>query len=241
MHQPHLSRGEDRGAHKSHHRSTAFGQQKEGSTTIPRNKYIEIRADRPSTKEDAKRPEFKVCKFTTEAIITEGSDKREFRRVCRNPACPIHHPQEQTSRDDGKWKAEQEKHRREEDIANATGLRVLAVISAAVSVRLMKRDLLFVAEQLALLLDQNRLTVLARQHGIKKAKDNDSIEKLFIAYLRRTDESAPWAVCWSKEASCYQLPATIPRRFFAMRRRPTRWTLTPSPSRSSKSSRPKKR
>jgi ParB family chromosome partitioning protein len=31
--------------------------------------------------------------------------------------------------------------------------------------------------------------VLARQHGIKKAKDGDSIEKLFVAFLRRADES----------------------------------------------------
>jgi ParB family chromosome partitioning protein len=136
------------------------------------------------------RGEFKVCKFTTEAITTEGSDKGELRRVCSNPACPIHHPQKQTNRDDGKWKAEQEKHRREEAIANATGLCVLAAISAAIPVRQMKRDLLFMAERVASLLDQNRLTVLARQYGIKKAKDNDSIETLFVAYLHRTDESA---------------------------------------------------
>jgi len=63
-----------------------------------------------------------------------------------NPACPIHHPQKQTNRDDGKWKAEQEKHREEEAIANATDLCVLAAISAAVPVRLM-RGLLFMAER----------------------------------------------------------------------------------------------
>ena len=32
--------------------------------------------------------------------------------------------------------------------------------------------------------------VVARQHGIKKAKDSDSIGKLFAAYLRRAEESA---------------------------------------------------
>jgi ParB family chromosome partitioning protein len=31
---------------------------------------------------------------------------------------------------------------------------------------------------------------VARQHGIKKAKDGDLIGKLFVAYLRRIDESA---------------------------------------------------
>jgi ParB family transcriptional regulator, chromosome partitioning protein len=73
-------------------------------------------------------------------------------------------------------------------MANSTGVRVLAAIGNAVPVRLMKRDLLFVAERLAALLDEGRLAILARQHGIKKAKDNDSIEKLFLAALRRADE-----------------------------------------------------
>jgi ParB family chromosome partitioning protein len=81
------------------------------------------------------------------------------------------------------------KRRREEAIANATGLRVLSAIGAAVPVRLMKRDLLFVAERLANLLDENRAAILARQHGIKKTKENDSIGKLFVAFLRRADES----------------------------------------------------
>jgi ParB family transcriptional regulator, chromosome partitioning protein len=53
----------------------------------------------------------------------------------------------------------------------------------------MKRDLVFVVERLASMVDENRLTVLAKQHGIKQAKDSDSIGKLFAAYLRRADES----------------------------------------------------
>jgi ParB family chromosome partitioning protein len=36
----------------------------------PGNKYTAIRDDKPKSKDDAKRPEFKVCKFTTEVIIT---------------------------------------------------------------------------------------------------------------------------------------------------------------------------
>jgi ParB family chromosome partitioning protein len=39
-------------------------------------------------------------------------------------------------------------------------------------------------------LDENRLSIVARQHGIKKATDSDSIGKLFVAYLRRAEESA---------------------------------------------------
>ncbi|WP_263352735.1 ParB/RepB/Spo0J family partition protein [Acidicapsa acidisoli] len=169
--------------------STAYGVQKEGSTTLPRNKYTAIRDDKPKSKEEATRPEFKVCKFTAEAIITEGSDVGTVHKVCANFACPVHHPKKQAGADDAKSKAEQEKQRKEAAIANTTGVRVLAAIAAAVPVRLMKRDLLFVAERLARLVDEPRLEIIARQHGIKKAKDSDYITKLFAAYLRCAEES----------------------------------------------------
>jgi ParB family chromosome partitioning protein len=83
-----------------------------------------------------------------------------------------------------------EKERKEAAIASTIGIRTLAAIAAAVPVRLIKRDLLFVVERLASLLDENRLEVIARQHGIKKSKDSDSTLKMFAAYLRRAEESA---------------------------------------------------
>jgi ParB family chromosome partitioning protein len=47
-----------------------------------------------------------------------------------------------------------------------------------------------VVERLAALLDERRLEIVARQRGIKKAKDSDSIGKLFTAYLRSAEEGA---------------------------------------------------
>jgi ParB family chromosome partitioning protein len=171
--------------------STAYGTQKEGSPVLPRNKYTAIRDDKPKSKEEAQRPEFKVCKFATDAIVTEGSEVGTIHKVCANPDCLIHHPKKASgaSASDAQFKAEQEKRRREEAVANATGLRVLAAIGAAVPVRLMKRDLLFVTEHMVNLLDENRVAILARQHGIKKANENESIGKPFMAFLRRADES----------------------------------------------------
>jgi ParB family transcriptional regulator, chromosome partitioning protein len=168
--------------------STAYGQQREDSPVLPRNKYTAIRDDKPKSKEDAKRPEFKVCKFTTEAIITEGSDVGTIHKVCANPSCPVHHPKQPTSRNDEKEKAEQEKQRKEQAIANTTGLRVLAAVSAAVPVRLMKRDLLFILEKLVSVMDENRVEMLARQHGIRQKRDDGGLAKTFSAYLRRADE-----------------------------------------------------
>jgi ParB family chromosome partitioning protein len=155
---------------------------------LPRNKYTAIRDDKPKSKDDAKRPEYKVCKFTTEAIITEGTDVGTLHKVCANPSCPVHHPKQQASRNDEKWKAEQEKQRKEQAIANATGLRVLAAIGGAVPVRLMKRDLLFIVEKLVSLMDENRVEMLARQHGIRQKRDDGGIAKTLGAFLRRADE-----------------------------------------------------
>jgi len=168
--------------------STAYGAQKEGSPVLPRNKYTAIRDDKPKSNDEAKRPDFKVCKYTTDAIITEGSDVGTLHKVCVNQSCPIHHPKQKANRDDERWKAEQEKQRKEQAIANTTGLRVLSAIGAAVPVRLLKRDLLFVIERLMSVLDESRIETLARQHGIRQKRDDGGLTKTLTAFLRRADE-----------------------------------------------------
>jgi len=171
--------------------STAYGGQKEGSPVLPRNKYTAIRDDKPKSKDDAQRPEFKLCKFAADAIITEGSDIGTIHKVCANPDCPIHHASKQRPATDAEFKAEQEKRRREEAIAQTTGLRVLKATSDAVPVRLMKRDLLFVTERLAAVLDERRLAIIFRLHGIGKASGGagDVPAKLLASFLRKADES----------------------------------------------------
>nr|WP_246301970.1 chromosome partitioning protein ParB [Granulicella arctica] len=169
--------------------STGYTKPQEGSAIVPRGKYVAIASEKPKDKEQAQRPQYKSCRFTTEAIIADGHGKGEVHKVCANPACPIHHPKKQSHNADASFKTDQERQRREAAIANTTGRRILAAIADAVPVRLMKRDLLFIAERLASLLDENRLSIVARRYGIKKAKDSDSLGKLFVAYLRRAEES----------------------------------------------------
>ena len=127
--------------------STAYGQQQEGSKIITRSKYVEIKAEKPYTPEKAKWPEFKTCRYIIEAIVSEGIDKGELRKVCVQADCAIHHPKKQSTKADASFKAEQDKRRREEALANATGMHVLQTIASAVRVRLMKRDLLFIADK----------------------------------------------------------------------------------------------
>ena len=171
--------------------STAYGKPAEGTQVVPRNRYVEIRQEKPKNKYQQDAPEYKSCKYTTEAIVADGSEKGEIRKVCANPECPVHHPKKQRRQVEANAaiKAEEEKRRREEATAQTTGLRVLAAIGEAVPVRLMKRDLLFVAERLTYLLDENRLAILARQHGIRQKRDDGGVAKTFAAFLRCADES----------------------------------------------------
>ena len=71
---------------------------------------------------------------------------------------------------------------------NTTGIRVLSAIGAAVSARLLKRDLQFLLNQIVPLLDEWRLQTLARQYGIRKDRETDAVGKLFAAFVRRADE-----------------------------------------------------
>jgi ParB family chromosome partitioning protein len=169
--------------------STAYGQQQEGSRIVTRSKYVEIRPDKPDTPEKAKWPEYKTCKYTAEAIVSDGIDKGELRKVCTQADCPVHHPKKQPTKADASFKAEQDKRRKVEALANATGMRVLQTIAAAVPVRLMKRDLLFIAEQMLPLLDDKRQEMVARSRGIR-AKEGESAPKLLTAFVRKADESA---------------------------------------------------
>jgi len=169
--------------------STAYGQQQEGSKIVTRSKYVEIRPEKPDTPEKAKWPEFKTCKHTAEAIVADGIDKGEVRQVCAEPTCPVHHPKKQPSKADATAKTQQEKERKEAALANATGIRLLQTIVAAVPVRLMKRDLLFIVEQILPLLDEKRVEMVARNRGIR-AKQGESAAKLLIAFLRNAEESA---------------------------------------------------
>jgi ParB family transcriptional regulator, chromosome partitioning protein len=171
--------------------STVYGKPADGSSAIPRNKYVEIRQDKPKGKHERDWPEYRTCKYATEAMVTEGTEKGETKKVCINPECPVHHPKRQDPRTqaDAAFKAEQEKRRREEAIAQTTGMRVLKAIGEAIPVRLMKRDLLFLAERLTAMLDERRLSVLIRQHSIGKPKDDAAPVNLLAVFLAKAEES----------------------------------------------------
>jgi ParB family transcriptional regulator, chromosome partitioning protein len=52
----------------------------------------------------------------------------------------------------------------------------------------LKRDLLFILEKLVSVMDENRVEMLARQHGIRQKRDDGGIGKTLTAFIRRADE-----------------------------------------------------
>ena len=206
--------------------STAYGQPKDGSAVIPRNKYVEIRQEKPQRKEQREWPEYKTCKYMNDAIVTDGNERGEIKKVCVNPDCPVHHAkrQHQSAHADAAFKAEQEKRRREEALAQATGLRVLRAIGDAVPVRLMKRDLLFLATRLTATMDERKTAVLIRQHGMGKPKDGEAPGKLLAAFLPKAEEST---LCRILVETVILLSCTVratQQRFSATLRKFIRWT-----------------
>jgi ParB family chromosome partitioning protein len=53
----------------------------------------------------------------------------------------------------------------------------------------MKRDLLFLAGRLTAMLDERRLAVLIRQHGMGKPRDGHASAKLLAGFLPKAEES----------------------------------------------------
>jgi ParB family chromosome partitioning protein len=100
--------------------------------------------------------------------VSEGIDKGELRKVGTNLDCSVHHPKKRPQQgENAMWKGEQEMQRRETAPANTIGIRTLAAITAAVPVRLMKRDLALIVESLLPVMDEPRLAMFARNRGIR--------------------------------------------------------------------------
>ena len=86
-------------------------------------------------------------------------------------------------------------HGREDALAEATGMRALKATGDAVPVRLLTRDLLFLADWLTPMLGERRLSVLIRQHGIGK-QTVDAVSVKLPARLYPRPRRANWAVSW---------------------------------------------
>jgi hypothetical protein len=68
--------------------STAYIKPQDGSPVVPRGTYVAIQDEKPKDKQEAQRPEYKECKFTTEAIITDGEGKARPTRSAPIPSAP---------------------------------------------------------------------------------------------------------------------------------------------------------
>ena len=82
-------------------------------------------------------------------------------------------------------------------------------MSSAVPVRLLKRDLLFILEKADVsVMDESRIETLARQHGIRRKRDDGGVwRRPSRAFIRRADEGVCFPDFWWSRASCLPLHA----------------------------------
>ena len=98
------------------------------------------------------------------------------------------------------------------------------------SVRLMKRDLLFIPMQAFPLLNEWQLHILAWHHGIRKGRETEMLDQLFSGFLWRFDEGthsrylSRFVLSLLQGEVAKRLRTASPPRF-------TRWTPTRLPSR----------
>ena len=150
-----------------------YKQQAGEEKAIPRNEYVEIRGRSPIPREKAKWPEFKTCKYTHRGHCC-GRHRQGRTAESLHPAgLPGASPEEAATDGRCQYQSGAGEAPPRGDAGEYTGICVLQTIVAAVPVRLMKRDLLFIAEQLLPLLDEKRVEMVARNQGIR-AKEGES-------------------------------------------------------------------
>jgi ParB family transcriptional regulator, chromosome partitioning protein len=168
-----------------------YGQPKDGSAAIPRNKYVEIRQDKPQKKEAARLAGIQDVQVHRRGHRHRGQREGRTAPGVRQSRMPGPSSEEEATTDTGRRRLQGRTG--EAPPRGGAGphdrLRVLKAIGEAVPVRLMKRDLLFAVTRLTALLDERRVAVLIRQHGIGKPKDGEAPAKLLAAFLPKAEES----------------------------------------------------
>lgn len=84
--------------------------------------------------------------------------------------------------------ADQERRHSELLVARMSGMKVLEAIGSSVPVKFMKHDLLFLSELLISALDQRRIKVLLRLHGIRRTRDTAAAAKMLVNSIQKMEE-----------------------------------------------------
>ena len=169
--------------------STGYGSQQEGSAIVPRDKYVEIAPEKPKDKEQANGPSTRPANSPPRPSSRTASTRAKSARFAPIPLAPSITRRSSSRNADASFKAEQEKQRREAgDCQHHRHPRPCA-IAAAVPVRLMKRDLLFVAERLAAVAGRKPSGRSLPVSTASRRQRKRLLRQAFAAYLRRAEES----------------------------------------------------
>lgn len=176
---------------------------------LGRNRYVELDIRKPANGKVKPSPHQKICDKTVEAIVVDGGRRGQMLKICADPACRVHHPNQPSPEETERERMAERKRIERDKLVITVRHRILAAILERVSAPSKKADLLTVAEVLIEYLPHNQVLLLAKRHRIESKQETDSMQEQLAKQASRWDEATLWR--FLLEASLLRAAYHIPQ------------------------------
>jgi ParB family chromosome partitioning protein len=167
------------------------------SVILGRNQYVALNLSANSAKSKKPlSPYQKPCKYMSEAIVADGTERGRTVKICAEPNCPVHFADRhapnpaQTAKEREQRRKELERQKLEATVRHRTLAEVLKRIGAPLD----RADLALVAGTLLKKLDPLRQELLARRHklveGLASEVTHPQVQQAIARLLRQPEEGA---------------------------------------------------
>src|SRR6185437_15234741 len=136
-----------------------------------------------------KPPSQKVCDETVDAIIMDGGRRGQTVKICSDPFCRVHHPNQPSPEETERERMAERKRIERDKLVITVRHRILAAVLERVSAPLKKTDLLLITESLVEHLPHNQILLLAKRHRIEPNSESDLVQEQMMKQARRWDEA----------------------------------------------------
>ena len=170
--------------------SSAWSSSSRDGAPLGRNRYVELDIRKPANGKVKPSPHQKVCDKTADAIVVDGGRRGQTLKICADPACRVHHPNQPSPEQVERERTEERKRIERDKLIITVRHRILAAILERVSAPSKKADLLVVAGALIEYLPHNQALLLAKRRRIEPNSESNSIQQQLMKQASRWDEAA---------------------------------------------------
>src|SRR6185437_876016 len=156
---------------------------------LGKNRYVELDIRKPANGKVKPSPCQKVCEKTVDAIVVDGGRRGQTLKICADPACRVHYPNQPSPEQVERERTEERKRIERDKLVITVHHRILVAILERVSMPFKKADLLIVAEALIDYLPHNQALLLAKRHRIEPNSESDSVQEQMMKQANRWDEA----------------------------------------------------